>query len=149
MGVLPEVSQGIDPKGQSAYLCTSACSGCLAAILVFITLPTNFPHHGLPQSIYNPLTMSQRFSKKQILRVDWFGTFFLLSASILLVVVLEQTEIQYEWRSPFAIVVLIISALSWIGFLAWSRRITLLAGRCEPVFPWRFMQSRVCVGLLV
>ena len=93
--------------------------------------------------------MRERFSKKQILRVDFLGTTLLLSASILLVVVLEQTEIQYEWSSPFAIVVLIVSALSWIGFLAWSWKVTRSEGRCEPIFPWRFMQSRVCIGLLV
>lgn len=124
-------------------------AGVVAIILLLIAIPTNFPRHGLPPSSYKPLTLRQSFSKTQFNRVDFLGTTLLLSATILLVSALEEAGTQYKWRSVFVIVVLLMSGLSWIAFLAWSWKITRAATAREPIFPWRFMQSRVRIGLIV
>ena len=116
-------------------------------ILTLISLPTNFPNHNLLASKFTPLTVRQSFSKEQIRRVDFLGTTLLLLSTTLLIVVLEETAIQYPWDSVFAIVLLVISALSWGLFLAWSWKLTRAEGVQEPVFPWRFVQCRVCFGL--
>lgn len=128
---------------------SNTLAGFVAALLLLVNIPKNFPHHGLSRSVYTPLTLRQCFSQKQTRRVDFLGTALLLSASILLVVVLEETGIHFEWRSAFAIAVLIVSCLSWLGFLVWSWKVTRTEGVREPVFPWRFMQSRVFMGILV
>ena len=122
--------------------------GALPALFTFVAIPEHFPHHDLPATEYKLLTLRQSFSREQMRRVDYLGTLLLLSATILLVVVLEQTAIQYRWDSAFAIVLLIISGLSWMLFLAWSWKLTRAEGVQEPVFPWRFVQSRICIGLL-
>lgn len=112
-------------------------------------MPRHFPHHGLPQATYDPMTWLQTFSKAQFRRVDFLGTGLLLSATILLVAPLEEADVTYAWDSAFVIVLLIVSGISWIGFLFWSRKVTRGSGAREPVFPWRFMQSRVRIGLLL
>lgn len=127
----------------------SVITGTLATILLVITLPTNFPYHGLPESIHGSRKLKNIVSKTNLARVDFLGTTLLLLATILLVVVLEETGNEFEWSSAFAIVVLIASLISWTLFLLWSRRVTKIDGVREPVFPWRFMQSRICIGLIV
>ena len=117
-------------------------------IFALIAIPEHFPYHGLPASAYKPLTVRQSFSKEQLRRVDYLGTFLLLVMTVTLVAVLQETAIQYRWDSAFAIVLLIISGFSWILFLAWSWKSTRTEGVREPVFPWRFAQSRICIGLL-
>lgn len=149
MGVLFEVNQRIKSEASPTNTSISTLAGFVAALLLLVNIPKNFPHHGLSRSVYTPLTLRQCFSQKQTRRVDFLGTALLLSASILLVVVLEETGIHFEWRSAFAIAVLIVSCLSWLGFLVWSWKVTRTEGVREPVFPWRFMQSRVFMGILV
>lgn len=123
--------------------------GIAAIIVLLIKMPRHFPHHGLPQSAYEPLTWQQTFSKAQFGRVDFPGTGLLLAATTLLVAALEEADLTYPWDSAFVIVLLIISVISWIGFLSWSWKATRATGLREPVFPWRFMQSRIRVGLLL
>lgn len=77
------------------------------------------------------------------------GTALLLSASVLLVTVLQETGTEYKWHSAFAIIVLIVSGLSWLAFLGWSWKVTRDQDVREPVLPWRLIQSRVCIGLLM
>lgn len=121
----------------------------MSIVLVSVAIPRNFPHHGLPPSLHEPKTFKQSFSRAQFRRVDFLGTALLLSATIFLVTALEEADVQYAWDSAFVIVVLALSAISWIAFLAWSRRVTRIEGKREPVFPWRFVTSRVCIGLLM
>jgi hypothetical protein len=73
----------------------------------------------------------------------------LLVATTLLVTVLEEANRDYQWRSAFTITLFVISGLTWMVFLAWERRVTLYSEHVEPVFPWRFIQSRVWLGILL
>jgi hypothetical protein len=130
-------------------LIVSVLLGTITIVLLVFLLPKNYPHHNLPESVYKPRTIRESFARKQFGRVDFLGTGLLLCASILIDVALQETGLDYNWSSAFIIIVLTISIVSWVLFFVWSWRITSLEGTREPVFPWRFMQSRACVGLLV
>lgn len=82
-------------------------------------------------------------------RLDILGAALLLVATLLLVTALEEAGIRFPWKSPFVIILLTVSGLLWIVFLAWERKLTRAASVQEPVFPWRFVQSRVWVGMLL
>ncbi|GAB1210878.1 hypothetical protein APSETT445_009678 [Aspergillus pseudonomiae] len=82
-------------------------------------------------------------------KVDMLGSSLLLIATVCLVAALEEANQAYEWKSPFTIVMLVISGVTWVLFLAWERRVTLTSTQVEPVFPWRFVHNRVWVGMLV
>lgn len=117
----------------------SVPSGLVVVIMLIITIPANFPHQGLAQPA----------NQNSWTRVDLVGTALLLTASFLFVTPLEEAGVRYSWRSAFVITLLTVSGCLWITFLAWERKITTTSGITEPVFPWRFMQSRVCVGLIL
>lgn len=140
MGVFNKVSGKQADEKSAAMTPHSAPAGVVAIILVLVTLPRNFPHHGLPPTL--PQMQRQAFSRGQLGRVDFLGTTLLLSATVLLVTALEEVGVQYRWKSAFVIVLLVVSALSWIAFFAWSRRITRLEGVREPIFLWKFLESR-------
>ena len=73
----------------------------------------------------------------------------LLGATVLFVAALENAGSRFPWRSAYVISLLVISGILWIAFFVWERRVTLAATIKEPVFPWRFVQSRVWVGMLL
>ena len=149
MGIFDKVSGKQADEKSFAMTPPSVPAGVVAIVLVLVTLPRNFPHHGLPPTLPQMHSSRQTFSRGQLGRVDFLGTTLLLSATVLLVTALEEAGVQYRWNSAFVIAILAVSVLSWIAFFAWSRRITRMEGIREPVFPWRFVKSRVCIGLLV
>ena len=73
----------------------------------------------------------------------------LLVATLFLVAALEEAGNRFEWRSAFVIVLLTVSGTTWIAFLVWERKVTLSRDSQEPVFPWRFIQSRIWMGMLL
>lgn len=84
-------------------------------------------------------------------RLDLIGAILLLIATLSLVAALEEADVNYLWKSAFVITLLTISGTCWIAFLIWSHRITSRerSQLREPVFPWRFVQSRVLGGMLL
>ncbi|KAL9012831.1 MAG: hypothetical protein Q9173_002423 [Seirophora scorigena] len=82
-------------------------------------------------------------------RVDVFGAAMLLVATTLLVAALQGAGTAFAWKSAFVIILLTTSGLTWPAFLFWERRVTLIGKEREPAFPWRFVQSRVWVGMLL
>ena len=114
-----------------------------------IAIPKNFPYHDLPPYSYEPLTVLKSFSGAQLKRVDFPGTALLLSATVFLVAAFEEAGLEYGCKSAFIVTALVLSGLSWASFFLWLRNLTRVAGISEPVFPWRFMQSRVRIGLLL
>ena len=82
-------------------------------------------------------------------KVDFLGAFLLLISTLLLVAAFEEAGSHYSWRSAFVIVSLLISATAWTLFMLWERSITKPSKSREPLFPWRFMQSRVWIGMML
>lgn len=118
-------------------------------VVLMITIPTNFPYHGRPGSGDAPKKIWEAFSKKSLKRVDFLGATLLLAASLLFVTPLEEAGLHYGWGSAFVITLLVLSGFLWVAFLAWERKVTSASSVREPVFPWRFMQSRVRMGLIL
>ena len=110
-------------------------------------IPPNFPHHGQPS--YSAGKSGQVFSRSSLKRVDFPGALFLLIATLLLVTALEEAGSRFPWKSAFVITLLTASGLLWVIFLAWERFVTKAERLREPVFPWRFVQSRVWIGMLL
>jgi hypothetical protein len=123
--------------------------GAVGAVLLSVTIPRKFPYHGMDEGELMLRRPADNLSRKAIKRVDFVGATLLLSATIFIVTVLEETGFDYKWKSPFAIVLLIASIFSWVLFIVWSWKVTTTDGVVEPVFPWRFMQSRVAIGLIL
>lgn len=68
-------------------------------------------------------------------RIDVFGAFLLLAASILLVFALEEGGVAYPWKSGAVIASFILSGLLWAGFITWERELSMSDSVCEPMFP--------------
>lgn len=119
----------------------------MAIIILMITIPAYFPYHGQP--LHSKRNTGHVFSRENLKRLDFLGAALLLVATLLLVTALEEAGIRFPWKSAFVIILLIVSGLLWIMFLGWERRVTRAASIREPVFPWRFVQSRVWVGMLL
>ncbi|KAI1254222.1 hypothetical protein MGN70_004618 [Eutypa lata] len=119
----------------------------VTAVIIFFSIPTGFPFHGKPK--HEPPNAGNVLSRRSLQRLDVLGTALLLVSTVFLVASLEEAGLRSPWRSPFVITLLTISGLGWIAFLLWERRITMLSGLQEPVFPWRLAQSRVWVGMLL
>ncbi|KAF1952681.1 MFS multidrug transporter-like protein [Byssothecium circinans] len=122
-------------------------AGVVCIVILSFALPNGFPNH-------NNCSRAQPVSEsifKKIRRLDLLGTLLLLASSILLVTGLQQAGNAYRWDSPLIITCLVLSALTWIAFFAWSRYSTAKErpGGHEPVFPWRFVQSRTRIGMLI
>ncbi|KAE8163989.1 MFS general substrate transporter [Aspergillus tamarii] len=120
----------------------------LAGAILILVLPDRFPNHHVPRDERTRFSL-QKSIREAFLKVDMLGSSMLLVATVCLVAALEEANQEYEWRSPFTIVMLVISGVTWVVFLAWERRVTLASSQVEPVFPWRFVHNRVWLGMLL
>jgi hypothetical protein len=73
----------------------------------------------------------------------------LLVATLFLVTALEEADTEFPWKSGFVISLLVISGVAWLLFLLWEKYVTSNSTRQEPVFPWRFVQNRVWLGMML
>ncbi|KAL5041369.1 hypothetical protein BDW71DRAFT_217899 [Aspergillus fruticulosus] len=121
----------------------------LAGVVLAFALPAGFPHHYERQQQPTNTSLRRDFLWQTIRRLDILGSSMLLVATTLLVTALEEANQDYQWRSAFTITLFAVSGLTWVVFLAWERRVTLYSKHVEPVFPWRFIQKRVWVGMLL
>ena len=115
------------------------------AIVAFV-VPRGFPYHN------NPKSFKTLVSRVNLKRVDFLGSTMLLLATLSLVAGVEEAGLSRSWDSAFVISMLVVSGILWIAFLLWERHITKsdsLPGAVEPVFPWRFVQNRVWMGMIM
>jgi hypothetical protein len=83
-------------------------------------------------------------------RLDMLGAGLLLAAALLLTTGLLEGGVQWEWKSAPSIVILIISGILWIAFFWWERLVALKEEwKQEPMFPWRFLDNRQWMGVLL
>lgn len=122
-------------------------AGLATVVLLFVCVPTNFPHQG--QVSYVAPTLRQKWSLPSLLRLDISGAFLLLGATLLLVTVFLEASNEFAWNSGTAISLLVVSAVLWSLFLINERIVTSEKRRPEPVFPWRFLFNRAWIGTLL
>ncbi|KAF1951580.1 MFS general substrate transporter [Byssothecium circinans] len=116
-------------------------------LVIVLCIPRNFPNHGNPHAPRR--TFKTLMSKQNIARVDFLGGILLIVATLALVAALEEAGLDYGWKSAFVIVLLCVSAVLWVIFVFWERRVTLSRSVTEPVFPWRFFTSRIWLGMTI
>ncbi|KAF2262723.1 MFS general substrate transporter [Lojkania enalia] len=118
--------------------------GVTTTALLGICLPTGFPYQGqksAPNQIQNSLVQNLR-------RMDFLGTFLFMGASFTFVTALLEASTSFSWSSAPTIVLLVISGVLAIAFLAWERFIMQRSSLQEPIFPWRFVYNRAWMGML-
>ncbi|KAL7795896.1 major facilitator superfamily domain-containing protein [Trichoderma ceciliae] len=96
--------------------------------------------------------VSHLLSWEAFTSIDVFGSTTLLCSSSLLVFAIQQAGSQtFAWSSPEIISALVISGLSWAGFICWEVILDSKRHRhIEPIFPIRLMLRRVYAsGLLL
>ena len=118
----------------------------VGTLVLIITIPRDFPHHMSPEPRNND---TEPVRKASFSRLDYVGATSLLAATVFLVTALEQAGLSYRWKSLLVITLLALSGLLWVAFLIWERKATLAEGIQEPVFPWRCLQSRIWIGMLL
>ncbi|KAI1339355.1 major facilitator superfamily domain-containing protein [Xylariaceae sp. FL0016] len=78
-------------------------------------------------------------------RIDFVGNILIIAACVLLIFSLQEAgAYTYAWNSPAIILALVVSSLSWIGFIGWEVFLgTKSSTNIEPILPLRLVMSRV------
>lgn len=122
-------------------------AGLFTIILLYLSVPANFPYQGQP--FYVTPRFRQKTSKASLARLDLFGAFLLLGATLLLVTVLLEAPNEFSWHSKTAISLFVLSGVLLLLFLVNERMVTGDTWRPEPIFPWRFLFNREWIGTLI
>ncbi|KAF2791393.1 major facilitator superfamily MFS-1 [Melanomma pulvis-pyrius CBS 109.77] len=101
-----------------------------------------------PAAQYVSETRRAWLSPRQLRRIDVLGGALMLGLCLLLSTGLQQAALGLSWASAYVLPLLIVAGISIIGFLAWSWYVTNRRIWPEPIFPWRFIQNRVCLGMI-
>ncbi|KAJ5936551.1 hypothetical protein N7466_003001 [Penicillium verhagenii] len=117
--------------------------GALAVLMLLVGLPSSFGTV-TPQPLSCLLPSLTLFKK-----LDALGGFLLVGASLLLVTVLNETTIEFDWSSRTAIGLLALSGTLWIAFFLWEWYIPQYMPEIEPMFPRRFLYNKAWMGMLL
>jgi hypothetical protein len=124
-------------------LWSSLPPGALAVLMLSVALPSSFGTVK-PQPLSSLIPSLAFFNK-----LDALGGFLLLSASLLLVTVLNETNIEFDWSSGTAIGLLALSGFLWVAFFSWEWYISDHMPEIEPMFPKRFFYKKAWMGMLL
>ncbi|KAI4660919.1 uncharacterized protein J4E79_005487 [Alternaria viburni] len=106
----------------------------------------------LPRTLFNEPAAQQThpiFSKHSLSRLDFLGATLMLGTLVLLATGLQQASLNYAWSSNKVLPLLVVSAPFAVAFFTWQWYITQRRTNPEPVFPWRFCQSRIQLGMII
>ncbi|OWY43019.1 MFS general substrate transporter [Alternaria alternata] len=106
----------------------------------------------LPRTLFNERAAQQKhpiFSKHTLRRLDFLGATLMLGTLVLLATGLQQASLDYAWSSNKVLPLLVASAPFAIAFFTWQWYATQRRTNPEPVFPWRFCQSRIQLGMII
>ncbi|KAI1320435.1 putative MFS multidrug transporter [Xylariaceae sp. FL0255] len=108
--------------------------GIILIVGLYLTWPTTFSVGGRPHG------------SAAIRRIDFVGNILILAACTLLVFALQEAgDYSFAWSSPVIILALVVSALSWLGFVVWELRLDQQTRTTiiEPIVPLRLVTTRV------
>ncbi|ORX97750.1 MFS multidrug transporter-like protein [Clohesyomyces aquaticus] len=94
-------------------------------------------------------TSQQTLSLQSLRRVDACGSLLLLGSCVLSATGLQQAATGDQWNSPAVLGLLVCTAPLIALFFIWQWYVTTRQSIIEPVFPWRFCQSRIRVGMII
>lgn len=118
--------------------------GGVAICLLMIALPLSFGSDATKQQ-----QQQHQLSRTNLLRIDLVGAVLLLAGSFPLITALNEVNVQFRWSDRATIVLLVISGIAWIAFLAWEHFITDAERRPAPIFPTQFLVHRPWMGMLL
>jgi hypothetical protein len=117
--------------------------GLLTAVLLCFTLPRTLWNEPAAQRTHAV------FSMQSLRQLDFLGATLMLGTLVLLATGLQQASLGYGWSSAKVLPLLVCSAPFAIAFFAWQWFATQRRTNPEPVFPWRFCQSRIQLGMIM
>ncbi|KAH3986698.1 hypothetical protein HBH51_015450 [Parastagonospora nodorum] len=117
--------------------------GVLAGLALFFTLPKTAWNEPAADPIQD------RSLSASLSRLDFLGAFLMLGAIVLLTTGLQQTAQGYAWESPMVLGLVISFIPMAIAFFMWQWWVTTRRTSPEPVFPWRLIQDRRRLGMIV
>lgn len=88
-------------------------------------------------------------SLRLLKKVDFLGALLLLGACLLLATALQLAAQGASFAAPAVLPLLILSGAMWSGFIVWEWFVSTKRSNPEPIFPWRFFQSRVSIGMIL
>jgi hypothetical protein len=132
---------------RKAYQALSVPIGAASFLTLFLTFPTRLTNEACAA---NPkFTFRTVFSLQSLSRIDGLGFILLLAFCVFLVTGLEQAALGYPWTSGMVLALLVCASALLLPFFTWSWYVTSRRTSPEPVFPWRFLQSRIRIGMLL
>lgn len=120
--------------------------GAVTGLIFFLALPKDSRHHIASKDAQPEAKLLMQSIAK---RIDFLGAFLILGGSVFLVAALENAGLRYPWKSGLVAGMLVVSGVLLVLFLLLERKITRYNGVREPVLPWRFLQSRISLGLFL
>ncbi|KAI0544897.1 putative multidrug resistance protein fnx1 [Xylaria curta] len=116
-------------------------AGVLSAIVLYLTVPGDFPHQGLNKAKKRP----------NLSEIDFLGVFLMTAALALTITGLEQAASTLTWTSAVTLGPLVASGPVWVAFLfsQWYSSRGRPGSSIQPVFPWRFTKNRVLMALFL
>ena len=119
-------------------------------VTLTIAVPRGFPFHVKRASQISEKSDIRSYMMPRLQRLDLIGALVLIAAALLLTTGLLEGGAQWEWDSAQSIVLLILSGILWLAFFWWERLVTLKTHwPQEPMFPWRFVNNRQLMGVLL
>ena len=84
--------------------------------------------------------------------VDFFGTFLLLSTSVLLIFALEQAgAAEYAWKSSIIVSTLAIAGACLLGLISWIIFLDFMGGKVpiNPILSTRLLKNRILIAAVL
>ncbi|CAG8253813.1 unnamed protein product [Penicillium salamii] len=116
--------------------------GAIGACLLVVVMPAKFGK--APPKPLSCLRPSLSLFKN----LDAMGIFLGLAASLLLVAVLNETNVEFPWSSRTTICLLTLSGCFWAAFFAWEWYMPPRWSGLEPIFPRDLFCNKAFIGIL-
>ncbi|KAJ5719109.1 major facilitator superfamily domain-containing protein [Penicillium malachiteum] len=118
--------------------------GGLIVILLFLSMPGDFL---AAKAVHNKEKV--RISPVRFLwDMDILGVLLLSAGSFFLITVLDETNSQFAWSSPTAIVLVVMSAIFWALFFTWEFYPQYRKEQFRPLLPKRLLCNAPLLGIL-